>query len=303
MKSAIIAGSTGFVGQALSNHLVSRGSRVMRLGKRTLSDNEVSRMFGVDQDYLTVPMEHIGSLPRRLHRMGWNSGEDCVFFNLAWDSCGGLTGGKLEQQLSNVSHAAESVKAANEIGCAKYIAAGSYLETVLEKHLGGHGEQVPFQEENYALAKLMARDASRVTAYLERLDYVHTRFSIPLGPGMRTSGYVYSTLQEILLQKTYSEPRNNLIQNFIWIDDLVVGLELAAELGLNKEDYFIAGPYSQSLSGLFENFKLLSGTNAWSKSAVCSNFDSAFPDHELFLYRTGFKSKRCFCDYWNELGL
>ena len=100
-----------------------------------------------------------------------------------------LTDGNIEDQLKNVTFSANAIKVAKKIGCLKFVNSGTIEETYAEWHLNNKSKYNSSQA-NYAMAKLAARDMCKMVAYLEKIDYVHTRLSVPLSPDLTKGGYV-----------------------------------------------------------------------------------------------------------------
>ncbi len=166
MRSAVVSGATGLVGSATAKLLTSQGFEVLALGRRQLSPTEVEIKFGSSASYLTIEMSQIRALPRKIRDETNFQGRECVFFHFAWSGNRGLTDGGLSAQLSNVKHAATVIEAASDLDCKKVVAAGTIQETHLERFLSGETlEGSSTSQQDYAIAKLAARDMSKITAY------------------------------------------------------------------------------------------------------------------------------------------
>lgn len=100
MKRAIISGSTGLVGTAVSKYFVSQGVETLCLGRQALSKQDCNHKFGTELNYLNVQMEDIASLAERDDLIAWSTDSDCVFFNFAWCGYQKLTDGSFSEQLN-----------------------------------------------------------------------------------------------------------------------------------------------------------------------------------------------------------
>ena len=258
MKKAIIAGATGLVGMAVARHFSSLGIEVLCLGRQPLSTEDIPRHFGVGSMYLRMEMENIASLAERVDLLAWSPGPECVFFNFAWRGREKLTDGSFGDQVNNVVHAADAVRSARQLGCMKFVNAGTLAETFVEQFLAGKRCD-PFQsaQADYALAKLASRDMCRMVAYLEKIDYVHTRLSIPLAPDLSRGTYVATTLNKIAEGKSYDAPTDNQLCDIVFIDDVVRAYYLIGLSGRNKADYFIGSSRPATLGQYFERFERL----------------------------------------------
>lgn len=254
MKTAIITGSTGLIGSSLVSSLVQRGVNVCCLSS---SRNPASNIYDLSRDnkvrYFQIPMEEIVHLPDLL-----NNDDDpfdykgAVFFHLAWRGNTKLTDGTLEQQLINVSHTSHAIQAANKLGCSKFINIGSIEENIVELWLKNTDQHPLPSQLNYGLAKLASRDMARITSYLEKIDYVHTRFSVPLDFTLNKGGYIASTLKKILTGRPFDKPLSPHLYDIISLGDAANALFLVGENGKNKSDYYIGLSKPTTLAYLFD---------------------------------------------------
>ena len=262
MKKAIISGASGLVGMAVSEYLSSLGVETLCLGRHALSPEDVCSNFGTGSHYLRLAMEDIVSLPERVELMTWSPGSECVFFNFAWRGHEKLADGSFGDQVNNAVHAAEAVRSAKKMGCIKFVNAGTLEETFAEQFLVG-GSNQPYQstQTDYTLAKLASRDMCRMVAYLEKIDYVHTRLSIPLAPDLSRGTYVSETLKKIVEGKPYETPTSKQLFDIVFINDLARAYYLIGLNGKNKSNYFIGTARPATLGQFFERFERLVNGN------------------------------------------
>jgi nucleoside-diphosphate-sugar epimerase len=98
----------------------------------------------------------------------------------------------------------------------------------------------------------------KMVAYLEKIDYIHTRLSVPLDSGLTKGGYISSVLLKIKEGKAYERPKNNQLFDIILLEDVVHAYYLIGLKGKNKSDYFIGTSQYRTLNQyfeLFENYK------------------------------------------------
>ncbi|MDC1209838.1 NAD-dependent epimerase/dehydratase family protein [Pseudomonadota bacterium] len=255
MKQAIITGSTGLIGSVLVRHLISAGVEVLCLGKSELKDSEVLSLFGKKAIYHVCLMKNISNLQKLIKQINFHVGSECVFFHFAWGSETGLTSGSLQDQMENAIASAISVKVAKSLGCSKFVSSGSLEETFIEEFLSKRTQHYESMQTNYGLAKIASRDMCRMTAYLEKIDYVHTRLSAPLSPDLSQKSYIAKTLLTILEGKDYQPPKNKRFFDFISTKEIPLAFELIGKYGKNKSDYFIGTGHPVTLEHYFNYFK------------------------------------------------
>lgn len=253
MEKAIITGATGLVGTAVAKYFSALGIETLCLGRKAISTNDISRLFGVGARYIRLEMADIASLEARASSTGWSTGAQCVFFNFAWGGEKKLTDGCFGKQLDNAIHASSAVKIAKKLGCIKFVNLGTLEETFVENFLNQNNEySCQSTQSNYALAKIASRDLCKLVAYLEKIDYVHTRVSVPLAPDLSRGTYVAATLKRIIDGEQYEEPTNKQLFDIIFLDDLARAFYLIGLSGKNKADYFIGNSRLITLMHHFE---------------------------------------------------
>jgi nucleoside-diphosphate-sugar epimerase len=262
MKKAIITGANGLVGMAVAEYFTSLGIEVLCLGRKTLSLNEIKNRFGVGSSYLMLEMKNIDLLADRVRSISWLPGAECVFFNFAWCGSQRLTDGSFGEQLSNAIHAAAAVRAAKKLGCIKFVNVGTLEETFVEQSIEQNSKNsYQSTQLNYALAKLASRNMSKMVAYLEKIDYIHTRLSIPLAIDLSQGSYVAATLKKIIEGNTYERPTNKQLFDIIFTKDVAIAFHLIGISGKNKADYFIGTSRLITLRQHFEIFERLMSNN------------------------------------------
>lgn len=260
MNKAIITGATGLIGTAVSAFLCLRGIQVMCLGRRQLNSEEVLKTFGHHVMYIQLPMGEIHSLPEEARTRGWELDKNTVFYNFAWSGKETLADGGFGDQLANATSAAEAVKVAKIMKCSKFINSGSMEESFIEHYLSGERKKMyKSMQTYYGLAKLAARNMCKMVSYLEKIDYIHTRMSVPLDVNLSKGGYIASTLEKIFRNKTYTPPTSSHLYDIVLLDDVARAFYLIGLRGRNKADYCIGTGRPQSLQSFFEDFGRICG--------------------------------------------
>ena len=254
MKSAIVTGATGMIGMSVAKYLASKGINTIALGRNLSKIDPAILNFNTRLKYIEISMEEIYNLENRIEQIGWVT-EDCVFFNFAWRGSKSISDGTLNEQMRNVLHTANAVKVAKKIGCTKFVNCGSLQETFAEHILLGSGLNEKLSQMNYTIAKITSRDVALIESYNHKLDYVHTRISVPLSLDLNKESYIQLCLKKILNGAPISEPLNTSIFDFIRLEEVVHAYLLIGERGINKADYYIGSKTPSTLSQYFSNFK------------------------------------------------
>lgn len=226
------------------------GVNILCLGRQHLEQEKFREEYGCNTLYVFADMNNLDNVESVLSEKILEFGGDCVFFNFAWHGRHSLTDGELSDQMNNVHLAANAVKFSKKIGCRKFVNVGSMEETLIEEALRKN-ELHSSNQENYGLAKIASRDLCKITSYIEKIDYIHTRLSVPLSTELE-GGYVASTLKSIKAKENYEMPRNQGLFDIISLDEVAVAYFLIGKHGRNTSDYFIGSSRPVTLKRFFQ---------------------------------------------------
>lgn len=291
MDSAIITGATGLIGSALTRRLAANGIPTVCVGRRTLSADEITAVFSATTiTYLRIKPHGFKTLPENVSHSGWRPGSSCVWYHCAWGGNNALTDGTFETQFANATDAADAVRAARQIGCRAFVNVGTIEETLAERHVREKPEQ-PYSstQSHYAISKLAARDMCRIVAYLNKIDYIHTRLSAPINHHLSMGGYIASTLRSILDGRPYSAPRNPQLYDIVVDTDVAHALHLIGVHGRNTADYFIGTGAPRPLSDYFSTAEKIVAGGTPRTPAVSSDGDARLFAIEALTADTGYR--------------
>jgi len=290
MKKAIVTGATGLVGRAVVGQLAQAGVEVLCVGRRKLTPLEAKEYFECGVSYLSLEMSDIEELPAEINALKWIAGESCVFYHFAWSGDHKLTDGSFEKQLKNATYAANALKVAKKLGCVKFINSGTMEETYAQRHIQDKNASYLPSQLNYTIAKLASRDMCRMVAYLEKMDYIHTRLSVPLKPDLSEGNYIAKTLKEITQGRSYQEPKNKQLFDVILVDDVARAYLLIGKHGRNKADYFIGTADPTTLGDYFKDYeRIVEGSTVSGNDKQYPAADKKLFDISELLKDTGFE--------------
>jgi UDP-glucose 4-epimerase len=274
MKQAIVTGSNGFIGSAVIKKLLENKIEVLSISRKknnVINPNSNNNLL--TQIYLDL--KNIDLLPKEISNNNWPIGNECVFYNFAWSGSQKLMDGTIEDQLLNVKYSANSVKIASQIGCCKFINSGSIEESFAEHHIKKFWSTHKFKSNNvnYAISKIASRNMCNLLAYLNKIDYVHTRFSAVIDKDLKGSGYISDVLRKIKNDQPYENPSNEGLFDIIDIEDLSNAYYFLGINGINKIDYFIGSGFPQKLVDYFVCFENLIKHNKLTPLKTYDEFD------------------------------
>ena len=265
MKKAIVTGATGFIGSAFVEYLVAHGIDVLALGRKNLVEvMPLRRRRLAGATYLRLDMADVSGLAKRLDEIGWKSGEDCVFINLAWGGVTGLSDMDIEAQIKNVSWSVNALDSALAIGCQKFLQIGTMEEAFTSRYLDlDHTKNSEFNRHViYSVAKIAAKRAMRVKASQIGLDLTYVLHSHVMGPGDDKDSFLQVTLQKLIdgdeLVFSSGEQYFDVISTF----DCCQGYYEICRKGKPGFEYWVGSGSPQPLRNYVERMYALFPSNA-----------------------------------------
>jgi nucleoside-diphosphate-sugar epimerase len=284
MKIAIVSGANGYLGQALIKNLLEHNIKVFAIARTGLLNLIDPNLVSIKSD-----LNDIESVLNKFEGLINSSG--AVFYHAAWRGDNRLMDGELGEQLTNTVNSVNALKIANHLKCSKFINIGSQEERLFDRQLANQNKEcasLNVSNLNYVTAKLASRDMCRLVAYMDKIDYIHTRLSVITDPNS-DKGYINSTLNKIKTGKPYEKPQNSQLYDFTHIADVTNAYVELGKYGKNNSDYYIGSGNPRALDEYFniysdyiKNGKRLSFCSNHSGNPIFKEFNN-----QLVLQDTG----------------
>jgi dihydroflavonol-4-reductase len=215
---ALVTGATGFIGARLAEKLVRSGHEVIAFGAEN-TDLEALRRRSLENSGVTVEIGSIGD-PALLRRLV--QGVDTVFHLAAAQHESNV--GEDYFRAVNVDGTRNLLEACAQAGVRRYVH-GSTIGVYGSANTGKLDEDSPPRPENiYGITKLAAEKV--VASYGEKVPFTIVRISETYGPGDGRLIKLFKLVNEGVVP-LIGGGRNE--HQPVYVDDLVAGLELAAE--------------------------------------------------------------------------
>ncbi len=238
MKKAIVSGANGFIGSAVVRELTANGIEVIALVRG-------ERASGMQKNSLTkiVPfeLEHADRLKERLADCGADT-----FFHFAWAGSAGAKRADTALQLQNAQWTIDCLKIAKELGCTRFVCAGSIMELETTKAV--------FKEENrpglgyiYGSGKLAAHTMCKSVAADIGIDLVWAMITNAYGVGERSPRMVNTTIRKCLRGENPQFTAGTQNYDFVYIDDAARAFRLIGERGKPFCEYLIGSSKAKPL--------------------------------------------------------
>lgn len=231
MKTAVITGATSMLGCALIEKCIKEKVPVFavinpdskRLDK--VPENDLVRV-------IPCALEKMKELPALIPEKA----VDGIFYHLAWASTSHKGREDVRAQIDNISYTADAVEAAKELGCRRFLFAGSQAEYGLcDKPLTP--DTPTFPETPYGIAKLAAGKLGGVLCEQNGMEHIRVRILSAYGPGDGERTLISSLIRSLKNGEHFSTTEGRQIWDFIYKDDVAEALFLLGGKGISGKVY------------------------------------------------------------------
>ena len=235
---AIVTGAGGFVGRKLVDGLIGSGHEVIAVVRDL---RLVPHYLGKQATVLRVDYDSISDIASKNEVYGSD-----VWYHLGWAATSGEGRADVELQLKNVSRACTCVEIADNIGCKKFVNAGSIMEYEAVKMLM-ENSSVPGAGYIYSTAKLCADLMMKTICAGRRIEYLTAIISNIYGVGESSPRFFNSALKKMMMNEHVSCTSGEQLYDFIYIEEAVQKLIFIAEKGQDNGRYYIGNPKQEQL--------------------------------------------------------
>ena len=227
----VVTGATSFIGRAVAADLEGCGHEVVRL----------RHSFNEEPDKLPESAD--------------------VWLHFAWAGSGSSDRADPVLQRFNADMTMEAVRKADELGCRRFVFAGSQAEYGHQQDGGPKEEYGPtYPVSEYGKAKEVVRRLAE--QYAEEsgtsMKYVHMRIFSVYGPGDHAYSLVNSLLEGFMKNETIELGNCTQLWNYLYISDAACAIRILCE----KADagiYNVAGDDTRPLRAYVEELQALAG--------------------------------------------
>lgn len=238
MKQAIVTGANGFVGAAVVNKLISENIEVLaidlsfsksRLPKSPLIKTIEMSIADIHQLVSMVEKEYYDT-----------------FYHFAWV---GLTGKNRKDdkvQIENAVWNINCLRLAKEIGCKRFICAGSIMEYEIQAAVYAQ-ETKPGMSYIYGAGKVLAHQMCKLIANEIGIDLIWTYITNTYGVGEISDRFINTTLRKIINNERLEFTAGIQNYDFIYIDDVANAFYLLGLKGKANKGYMIGSGNAKPL--------------------------------------------------------
>lgn len=232
MKKVIVTGAGGFIGGAVTTELLLRGVEVYGID---ISEEVMSR-FSYSENFTPV----VADFTRYSMLSEYISDKTIdTFFHFAIK--GGLEGEALKNyslQLENAKYACDALNIAKQLGCKKFVFAGTANEYEINKFLLSSNFK-PRYTCIYSTAKLAAELICKTYAHNIGIDYSAGLIAMAYGEGNRSKQLVNIVINQLNNGISPRLIEGNNSYDIVYINDIAEAFIAIAEKGKNLTSYYV----------------------------------------------------------------
>lgn len=238
MKKAIVSGANGFVGSAVVKELVQNGYEVLALDREGCSG---SLPTGEMIQFLPCELSDMACLKERLQ-----NGKYDVFYHFAWAGSAGPARADTALQLQNAQWTVDALRVAKELGCSRFLCAGSIMEheTMAAAYAQGNRPGLGYI---YGGGKLIAHVMCMSVAAQIGIDLIWPEITNAYGVGERSPRLVNTTIQKCIRGEGPQFTSGTQNYDFVYIDDVARAFRLIGERGKPFQEYLIGSSQAKPL--------------------------------------------------------
>ena len=251
MERVIITGADGFVGSNTVEYFIQQGVEVLAIDvaeePRRLKEQPLLT-------YLSCDITYTECLLSSIEKDYYDT-----FIHFAWAGSAGPLRIDAKLQIQNAFNTLECMKIAKELGCKRFVCAGSIMEYEMEYAIHGQ-ECAPGTAYMYSLGKLTAHGLCKSMAKEINIELVWPIITNAYGIGEYSPRFVNTTLRKII----DNEPLQftSAIQNydFVYITDVAKAFYLISKYGKTFCEYIIGSGNAKPLKEFI--LEMVSGCGA-----------------------------------------
>ena len=240
MKTVVITGPTGAIGTALTENLIEKGIHIYAVVRKNSC-----RIDRLPESPLVTPvllgLDELSELKRRIPVR-------CdVFYHFAWAGTIGDGRNDVFLQNQNVRYTLDAVRAAAELGCRRFVGAGSQAEYGRTEGLLSP-DTPAFPENGYGMAKLCAGQMSRLLCEQLGMEHVWGRILSVYGPRDGAKTMILSAIDSFLRNECPKFTKGEQLWDYLYSKDAARAMYLLGEKGKNGNAYCLGSGHARPLA-------------------------------------------------------
>lgn len=238
MKNVVITGADGFVGSYTVQYFLKQGKNVLALDivekPRRLTEHPNLQYRCCDISDGNALRDTIGV------------GVYDTFIHFAWNGSSGTARIDYNLQLQNALNTVECLKIAKQLGCTRFVCAGTIMEYEVEEAIHTQGSH-PGMGYIYGMGKHIAHCLCKSVAANIGIDLLWPMITNAYGVGELSPRFVNTTIRKIINNEPLSFTSATQNYDFVYVSDVAKAFYLVAEKGEPFCEYMIGSGNARPL--------------------------------------------------------
>ena len=238
MQKVIITGADGFVGSYTVTHFLNEGCEVLALDigaePRRLRPKAGLTYMQCD---ISDTKAMLQSIPQGVYD---------TFVHFAWAGSAGPARVDYNLQMQNALNTVECMKTAKELGCTRFVSAGSIMEYEVEAAIHTQGSK-PGMGYIYGMGKHIAHCMCKSVAVDMGIELLWPMITNAYGVGELSPRFVNTTLRKIINGEKLEFTSGTQNYDFVYVSDVAKAFYLVAKNGKPFCEYMIGSGNAKPL--------------------------------------------------------
>lgn len=232
MKKVVITGASGFIGKALTKHLLDKGVQVWAIVR---DKNKIQEFY----NYKNINIiEAEFCWYQELEKLVIERTFDC-FYHVAWDGMYGESFADYAKQINNIRFTCDAFESSRKLQCKKFVFVGTVGQYEVRKYIEHNINDLRITTI-YGMSKLTAEMVLKTLAnkYNDiELNIVHLAKVYGEGDNSRTITRVL--LETLLKGESPKLSVGEFLYDWIYVGDVAKGMAAVGKYGINKKSYYV----------------------------------------------------------------
>ncbi len=230
MERVIITGADGFVGSYTVNCFLEQGKEVLALD---IVDKPNRLTANEKLTYKKLDVTDIDKFKSSIKPDYYDT-----FVHFAWAGSAGPQRVDYTLQMKNAIDTVEIMKAAKEVGCQRFVCAGSIMEKEVAAAIEAQGSR-PGMAYIYGMGKMIAHAMCKSVAADIGIDLLWPMITNAYGVGEFSPRFVNTTIRKIINKEPLQFTSGVQSYDFVYVSDVAKAFYLVAEKGKPFCEYII----------------------------------------------------------------
>lgn len=238
MNRVIITGADGFVGSYTVQYFLSQGVEVLALDMG-VEPKRLQACSGLQ--YMQCDITDTEAMLENIKHNYYDT-----FIHFAWAGSAGTARVDYNLQIQNALNTVECMKVAKELGCTRFVCAGSIMEYEVEAVIHTQGSN-PGMGYIYGMGKHIAHCMCKSVAVNIGIELVWPMITNAYGVGELSPRFVNMTLRKIINGEPLQFTAATQNYDFVYITDVAKAFYLIAKNGKPFCEYMIGSGNARQL--------------------------------------------------------